>query len=620
MRTEVKPFTKVIVLGLDGLEPRIVERLFQAGELPNLARLRAQGGFGRVATTCPAQTPVAWATFATGTNPGGHGIFDFLSRDPKTHLPDLALNRHEQKNAFLPPRAVNLRRGTPLWELLSAAGVPSTVLRCPCTYPPDPLRGRMLAGMGVPDLRGGLGTATFYTSAHGIKAGESENLVTLPAASGTVATHILGPRNPKTAGSFQADATLQPDPAAGTLRLSCQGQSLELRAGQWSGWLHVKFKTGLFQSVRGQVRFFLVRLSPVLDLYASPVNFDPDAPPFPISTPANYAAELRRTLGDFHTTGMVEDHGGLNNGRIDEDAFLDQCASAWLERERMMLHELERFTEGFFFCLFDTPDRVQHMFWRCGEPDHPANAGANGKAAEYRHVIEDQYRACDAVVGKALAHADERTLFIALSDHGFSSFQRGVHLNTWLCEQGLLKLKPGVRPGEEAGDFFRGVDWAGTKAYSLGLAGIYVNLRGREAHGIVPPAEAEGLKRSIAEGLTGLTDPQRGQVAVRRVQTREEVYAGPYAGESPDLLVHFAEGYRVSWGTALGGVPAGCFEDNRKKWSGDHIIDPSLVPGVLLMNRPFCGDGARLVDLAPTILSALGISPGAAMEGRTLLA
>ncbi|MCC6420218.1 MAG: alkaline phosphatase family protein [Gemmataceae bacterium] len=614
----MKPFDRAIVLGLDGLEPRIVEELFRAGALPHLARLRERGGFARVATTCPAQTPVAWSTFATGTNPGGHGIFDFLRRDPKTHRPDLALNRYEQKNAFTPPRAVNLRRGTPLWATLSAAGVPSTIVRCPCTYPPEPVCGRMLAGMGVPDLRGGLGTATFYTSAADVRGGEGESVVRLPAAAGTIATQLNGPRN-AWGGSFQTEITLHPEPAGERLVVACQGRRLEVPRGRWSAWLPVKFKTGLFQSVRGVVRFYLVRLAPTLELYASPINFDPDAPPFPISSPPEYAAELRQAVGDFHTTGMVEDHGGLNNGRFDEAAYLDQCADAWRERERMMLHELGRLREGLFFCLFDTPDRVQHMFWRFREPDHPASAGAGKEAADYRHVIEDQYRACDAVVGKALEFADDRTLVVALSDHGFNSFRRGRNLNTWLHAQGLLKLRPDVRPGEEAGDFFRGVDWAGTRAYALGLAGIYLNLRGREAHGTVAPEDAESLKRTIAERLAGLVDAERGATAVRGVVRREEVYAGPHVGEAPDLLVHLAAGYRVSWGTTLGGIPERCFEDNRKKWSGDHIIDPVLVPGVLFVNRPFHGEGARLMDLAPTILSALGVPRGAAMEGRSLL-
>lgn len=164
---------KVIVIGLDGFEPKLAEPMLQAGKLPNLASLRNQGGFSRIRTTYPAQTPVAWSTFATGTNPGGHGIFDFIRRDPKTYLPDLSMNRYEQKNAFLPPKAVNLRRGIPLWELLSAAGLPSRVVRFPCTYPPDNIKGRMLAGMGVPDLRGGLGTSTFYTSEDEVHAEES---------------------------------------------------------------------------------------------------------------------------------------------------------------------------------------------------------------------------------------------------------------------------------------------------------------------------------------------------------------------------------------------------------------------------------------------------------------
>jgi len=118
MIKDVELMKKVIVIGLDGFEPKLVEHLLNAGELPHLALLRKQGGFSRVGTTYPAQTPVAWSTFATGTNPGGHGIFDFIRRNPKTYLPDFSLNRYEQKNAFLPPKVVNLRRGTPIWELL----------------------------------------------------------------------------------------------------------------------------------------------------------------------------------------------------------------------------------------------------------------------------------------------------------------------------------------------------------------------------------------------------------------------------------------------------------------------------------------------------------------------
>jgi predicted AlkP superfamily phosphohydrolase/phosphomutase len=257
------------------------------------------------------------------------------------------------------------------------------------------------------------------------------------------------------------------------------------------------------------------------------------------------------------------------------------------------------------------------MFWRFGEEEHPANH--QGVEQHWKRAIAEHYRACDAVVGRAMEYADDQTLFITLSDHGMNSFQRGVHLNTWLHDQELLAFRPGMAPGEAAGDFFRGVDWSRTKAYALGLGGIYFNLKGREEQGIVEAGEAESLKARIAAALTGLVDTARGQVAVSSAMTREQIYSGPYASESPDMLVNFASGYRVSWETALGGAPAGQFDDNIKKWGGDHIIDPLLAPGALLMNRPFRGEGARLLDLAPTILQALGLPKGQAMEGNSLL-
>jgi predicted AlkP superfamily phosphohydrolase/phosphomutase len=564
---------------------------------------------------------VAWSTFATGTNPGGHGIFDFIGRNPQTYLPDLALNRYDQKNMFLPPKAVNLRRGTPVWELLGAKGIGSTILRCPCTYPAESLRGRMLSGMGVPDLRGGLGTSTFYTTNPWAQPRESENLVRLQADGGqSITTHLIGPRNPK-AGDLQMEIAVQGDLTGRRVVIRSAGlpEELEVPLSKWSDWLRVKFKHGLLQSVRGLVRFHLASLEPELELYASPINFDPDLPLYPISAPAGFAGDLAWRIGPYHTTGMVEDHGGLNNERISEAAFLDQCATAWREREAMMTVALEQFEEGLFYCLFDTPDRVQHMFWRFREPDHPAHRG-KPPDKEFAGVIEDCYLHCDAVVGKVLDFTDDQTLLIVLSDHGFNSFHRGVHLNTWLHDNGFLALRDDMRPGEEAGSMLRHVDWQRTKAYALGLSGIYLNRKGREGQGIVAPDEAEKIKTAIAEGLTKLRDePRDGAVAIRGVRPREDVYHGAYLEEAPDLLVNFASGYRVSWSSSMGGISQGYVEDNVKKWSGDHIIDPELVPGVLFMNRPFQGDGASLVDLAPSIMAALGVPKGPAMEGRSLL-
>lgn len=589
--------------------------MLAAGDLPALARLRDAGAYARLATTYPAQTPVAWSTFATGVNPGVHGIFDFLRRDPQTYLPDLALNRYDQKNTFVPPKAVNLRRGTPIWELLAAAGIPSTVLRCPCTYPPDQVQGRLLAGMGVPDLRGGLGTPTYFTTRDGIVPGDSERVTRVTVDGGRVRTQLVGPRLPR-GGDAAIDVTVDLV-AGGRAVVRVGAQAVELRAGEWGPWIKVKFKLGLLQSVAGAVRFFLPALDDGFALYASPVNFTPDAPPFPISAPGDYAGELEDRIGTYYTAGMAEDHTGLMNGRIDESAFLAQCEIVMREREAMLDLELARLDRGLLFCLFDTPDRLQHLFWRFLEPGHPANA--SGYDPGFQGAIAEHYRRLDTIVGRVLAAADPETLVIVLSDHGCTSFRRGVHLNGWLHQQGLLTLKNGAQPGPDTGEFFREVDWSRTKAYALGLGGIYLNRRSRESQGIVGPEDAGTVAATIRGGLTGLPDAATGSIAVRGVKSREEIYRGAATAEAPDLLVLFERGYRASWTTTLGGIGASVFEDNTRRWSGDHIVDPELVPGVLFMNQSFRRDAPNMLDLAPTILAALGVPKGPEMEGESLL-
>jgi predicted AlkP superfamily phosphohydrolase/phosphomutase len=610
---------KVIVIGLDGLEPKLAEKYLANGNLPNFKRLQEMGGYARVRTTTPAQTPVAWSTFATGTNPGGHGIYDFLRRDPQTYLPMLGLSRHEQKNAFTLPKAVNLRRGKAIWDVLSDAGIPSTVIRCPCTYPPEPVRGKMLAGVGVPDLRGGLGSPVVYSSRSISSADFNEKVFQVSLEQGSTAIPIFGPRHPRANQDLTTPARLTLQPGGGKARLSLEDESgsVELEPGKWSDWLKVRFKSGLLQAAHGMLRFYVRELEPDLFIYASPVNFDPQAPLFPISSPESYAAELEHRLGTFYTLGMAEDHDGLINGRFDEQTFLDQCSLVMRDRRRMMFSELDQFSQGFFFCLYDTPDRLQHMFWRFLEQDHPANAGQ--PVNDMADAIREHYIHLDAIVGKVMERLDPETLLIVLSDHGMNSFQRGLNLNTWLFENGFLALKNGSRPGDEHPDFFQGVDWSRTQAYALGLGGIYLNKLSREALGIVSDEEAGKVEDKIQHGLGGLRDEENGKVAVREVVKRQQVYAGPYADESPDLMVNFAEGYRVSWGTPLGGVPQGLFEDNTRKWGGDHVIDPQLIPGVLYMNQAFHNENPGLVDLAPTILAALGVPKHPAMEGENLL-
>ena len=600
--------------------------MLERGELPNLAKIRSSGSYSRLQTTYPAQTPVAWSSFATGTNPGAHGIFDFICRDPETYLPDVALTRFERPKSMLAqPRVVNRRKGVPLWQTLSAAGIPSTVLRCPCTFPPEALQGRMLSGVGVPDLRGSQSKGTFYTQDRTALAQENEQLIFLdsPLDSGAeITTRVIGPRNTKAspAADTSCEVRVRVDRAARRLVIQTGGSpaKIEIPEKGWSEWVRFKFKFSMLQSVTGIARFYVRQLEPHLEFYVSAVNFDPAAPMFPVSAPADYARELADKIGLFSTLGMAEDHNGLNNGRLDEAAYLQQCELVLSERERAMRFELDRFSEGFFFMLFDTPDRVQHMLWRFRDREHPGFEP--DLSPELATRIEEHYRRCDALLSPVLDKADENTLLIVLSDHGFGTFRRAFDTNTWLWQNGLLALKDGRKPGEDLGDGFAAVDWSKTYAYAVGLGGIYLNFKGRESGGILEEgSEAERVRNAIQTGLAGFPDPQTQRVAIRSVSRREALYSGAFVENSPDLLVNFHRGFRVSWKSAVGGFSHSMLEDNMRRWSGDHIVDPESVPGILFMNRASLHKQARIIDLAPTVLNYLGVAVPESMEGASLL-
>ena len=596
------------------------------GELPNLAKIRAAGSYARLQTTYPAQTPVAWSSFMTGTNPGGHGIFDFICRDPQTYLPDVALTRFEPpKNMLAQPRVVNRRQGVPLWQPLSKAGIPSTILRCPCTFPPETLQGRMLAGVGVPDLRGSQSKGTFYTQDRTVTAEENEQLVFLDPGS-EVTTGVIGPRNTKTspASDTYCEVRVQVDKASRKLVIHTGGSpsTIEIPEKGWSEWVRFKFKFSMLQAVTGIARFYVRQLEPHLEFYVSAVNFDPAAPMFPVSTPADYARELSEKVGLFSTLGMAEDHNGLNNGRLDEAAYLEQCELVLSERERTMRFELDRFREGLFFMLFDTPDRAQHMLWRFRDREHPGFEP--DLSPELATRIEEHYRRCDTLLSPVLEKVDENALLIVLSDHGFGTFRRAFDTNTWLWQNGLLAVKESQKPGERLGEGFAGVNWSKTYAYAVGLGGIYLNFKGRESAGILEEGtEAERVRHAIQTGLAGFPDAQTKRPAIRSVSRREELYSGAFVGNSPDLLVNFHRGFRVSWQSALGGFSHSLLEDNLRRWSGDHIVDPESVPGILFMNREMRqgqgNDQTRIIDLAPTILNYLGARLPESMEGASLL-
>jgi len=207
-------------------------------------------------------------------------------------------------------------------------------------------------------------------------------------------------------------------------------------------------------------------------------------------------------------------------------------------------------------------------------------------------------------------------VLVVLSDHGFTSFRRGVNLNAWLHANGYLALKPGCDGSTE---WLRDVDWSKTRAYAQGLTGIFINREGREGEGIVKPgAEAQALRKELIRKLSGLRDEERREVGINQVYDAHDVYDGPYLDNAPDLIVGYNHGYRVSWDCATGVVAGPRFEDNVKAWSGDHCVDPNIVPGVFFCNHAIDKRDPALIDLAPTVLRLFGIEAPSHMDGKPL--
>jgi predicted AlkP superfamily phosphohydrolase/phosphomutase len=710
---------KVVIIGFDGADARLVERWMDEGQLPHLARLREEGTFAPLQPTNPPQTPVSWSSFATGTDPGKTQIFDFLKRNPDDYLPGFAMTSDTKRpfmfgernglilglivggavllvalalqmlfrlawpvrlasavllavvaglpaglaaHEYLPvevPDAINNRQGSTMWELASAAGLDVQVIRVPATFPAEPVgAGRMLSGLGVPDIRGRVGTPAFYTSDPGFQAGDGEfnlELIRLPARRGRIATRLVGPKNKPfydfvvqrrseaappdergdaarrirrelddagVAGRIDIPLVLDVTDTSCTVQLS--GQSQTLRVGEWSEWFQLDFSVNplvdRISPLRGIARFKLLRLEPALELYVSPINFHPDCHPVAFSWPADYSETLRKRFGLYKTIGWALDTWSLPSGVGDEQLFLADMGFTVDKYEELMTGLLPE-EHDLYVQIFYFTDRIAHLFWRFLDPGHPLHDPV--LAARYAPEVLGAYQRMDRIVGRARELAGSDAIFIVCSDHGFSSFRRGVNYNNWLVKNGFMGLKvPSTGPGKlsDARDLFADVDWSKTRAYAVGLGSIYINLIGREKRGIVLPGpEYEEVRAEIKQGLEALVDPQTGQRPVARVWYREEMYDDFDSNLIPDLRATNALDYRVSWQTSLGGFGDQVLEDNLKPWSGDHCSnEPSVVPGIFFSNRRINTTAPRMVDLMPTVLGALGLEVPAEVDGRSL--
>ena len=591
---------KLVILGFDGMDPNLAEQWMREGRLPNLARLAAGGVKYRLGTTHSPESPTAWASFATGVNAGKHNIFDFLVRNTSTYMPDLGIVRKVEPRFlfnYIPyklPKVESLRGGTSFWVTAGQAGVRSSVLTVPVTFPPeDVVNGELLSGLPLPDIRGTIGT--FYYFASDLSRYEEGNtemggiLKRLVFDNDVATSEIVGPPNPivkaqqreilskgtlsdadkaeladlATREDVRIPLTVRWNRPEHRATIQLQGTTLTLEQGQWSRWVELEFKVNFLVRLHGMAQLYLIKADTDLQLYVSPVNWRPDSPPVPISAPANFSEQLYERLGFFRTLGWAEATWPLNEDRIDEQAFMDDLYRAFDDRAQVILNRLDARRWDLLIGVIESTDRVQHMMWRFLDKEHPMYDEA--QAAKYGTAIERVFRRADQLVGEVRERLGDDVPIIVLSDHGFHSFRYAVNLNTWLVQEGYLAVK-GERTEMKGmnemflgtGQFWENIDWSKSKAYALGLGQVFINVKGREGQGIVNPGEEyRQVVDDLSARLLTLTDPNTGERIVRNVYKRDDIYTGKYLADAPDLQVGMADGYRVSWQTTLGGSPPG---------------------------------------------------------------
>ncbi len=604
-------YSKVILIGMDGLDPRIVENLILKKRLPNFKALGLMGGFFRLRTSTPAQSPVAWTSIATGSNPGQHGIFDFIHRNPGNYKPQFSIFNKNTKNllrkrelTFLPV----IKQDT-FWDIAAKNDIPAVVIRWPVTFPPKRNKVRLYAGLGVTDLKGDLGQYTVYTD----KRMESDNadgekIISVKRIGNRISTYINGPQVETFKDPYEARQKITIKIISGDqIDISTDAQKITAKVGGFSNWLKVRFKVGFTKTLAGIVRFYLKQATDNFELYMTPIQIDPLDPAYVISNPDKYVVELSEKIGPFYTQGIPEDTKALTEGFLTEEGFIRMCDDIIQEQEKILYYELDRFRDGILANVFFTTDRIQHIFSVTNDPNHPLYD--MNYAKKYGHVIEEFYVKMDKIIGNILSAVDDRTALMVCSDHGFGGYRRSVHLNTWLKENGFLKLTTKNFPdAPDGGAMFQFVDWSKTYAYSLGLGSIYLNKKNREKNGEVSDHDALKVLNDLVSKLLKFKDIDSGQPVVSNAYRGIDIYQGEQMEFAPDLVVGFNDGYRASWQTALGGTPPCLMEDNLEKWTGDHIFDPALIPGILFTNFSIPHKKPSVTDIAPLILSSLGLT------------
>jgi predicted AlkP superfamily phosphohydrolase/phosphomutase len=553
---------KTLILGFDSFDPKVFEELAGQNQLPNFQKFVERGGYSPLEVCSPPQTEVSWTSIATGVDPGGHGIFDFVHRDPITYAPYvsiLPMRKGPLGEQFVPPYTART-----FFEEAADMGYPATALWWPAMFPARPeLPVDTLPGLGTPDIRGQLGVGTLFTSEQEQKK-KTVVVRLVPAGTNRYTAELPGPQTKGRDGPRTICLPLEVDVLDSQSALLTVGdQRLELHLGKWSEIVELRFKAGMLFNIHAITRFIASSLQGIVRVYTLPLQIHPLHSTWHYAASNSFSKKLWKDVGPYLTLGWPQDTTGLEEDCITDEQFLALCQMIFERRIQILYYLMNDFKEGVLASIFDDLDRVQHMFFH-----------------NRKDVVHDWYRRLDRFVGDVSQKVEEWRgdyRFLLLSDHGFSDFRNKVHLNRWLAEQNYLCTKNG-------GDDLNGVDWIKTRAYAVGLNSMYLNVAGREGQGCVPADEIEGLLADIQSKLSDWKD-ERGNTIVQRVRLKHETFHGPFTRFGPDLVVGYAPGNRASAETGLGKIPSTALEPNQEHWGADHCIEAEAVPGVIFANR-----------------------------------
>lgn len=699
--TAATRFPRLVVLGIDGMDPELLAEVIERfpDRTRNFQWLAEQAaGIQSLGTSIPPQSPVAWSNFITGRDPGGHGIFDFIHRDRTTRAP-LGSTTRPSEGAFfglLPGEEVSNRSGKSFWQVLAENGVPADVWRMPANFPVEESNGVSFPGMLTPAIDSAYGQPTLYTTDAFVDLDYEKILrgIDFTERAGVIRTYVRGPARDD--GSYsRSPLRVYVDREAGAVVLENESdERVVLEPGEWSDFMHFEFEVSdmapdwldwlptVDDPLVGVARFYLRSIEPELEMYASPVNIDPEAPLMPVSEPSSASADLAAAIGTYYTQGMAEDVNALKERILTDAEFVAQSKLVYRERRRMFDYALDRYLGkedgGLLFFYFSTVDLMSHMLWRHAAAQHPNHDAAfAGSSTEdwtgrtgslWKDVIHDVYLMMDPVLGQLRERMDadgQDWTLLLMSDHGFASYDRKFSINTWLLENGYLVTKDPVwqraEEGEAADDegYFLGgdgervaltdgrelpkghpqyasrhvyshVDWSRTRAYGMGFNGIYLNLAGRELDdpntpedesGIVAPADAADLLAELARGLEAIVDPATGERVVLRADITAEAYRGTERlADAPDIQVGFDAGYCNSDPASIGDIPHDVLADNLGgTFNGSHLMAPEVVSGILIANKPTRPGPHDLTDLTVEVLGFYGIDPEPGMLGERVL-